>query len=295
MIQIVSSYLLIFLFSFNFSNANQVKEKTYQLYKAKNQKATLILFPGYTGGGAENTKKEFKILDKAAKNNISVLLMDFDEHVFLSQKEKKALKTDLEAIFKANDLHETNIFIGGFSSGGNVTLLLSDYLVQSKSNLIPKGIFVVDSPVDLLKIYEISQKNVLNSKRQESVEESKWIVANFDKDFGNPEYDNSKYQQNAPFTAKKNNIDNLLNLKNIKIRLYSEPDLDWWKDKNGNDYEDLNAYSLSKLAETLKTYQFKNVEVINTKNKGIRANGERHPHSWSIVDVDNLIVWMRKK
>ncbi|MDX6747060.1 hypothetical protein SHK09_09685 [Polaribacter sp. PL03] len=35
-----------------------------------------------------------------------------------------------------------------------------------------------------------------------------------------------------------------------------------------------------------------NIKLINTKNRGYRANGERHPHSWSIVDEKDLINWI---
>ena len=50
---------------------------------------------------------------------------------------------------------------------------------------------------------------------------------------------------------------------------------------------------------TLKNYQKlktefgnKNIELIKTENKGYRANGERHPHSWAIVNEKDLINWM---
>jgi hypothetical protein len=42
----------------------------------------------------------------------------------------------------------------------------------------------------------------------------------------------------------------------------------------------------------LKKDGFKHVELITTENKGYRANGQRHPHSWSIVDGKDLIKWM---
>jgi hypothetical protein len=42
----------------------------------------------------------------------------------------------------------------------------------------------------------------------------------------------------------------------------------------------------------LKKSNFKQVEYISTENKGYRANGDRHPHSWSIVDKDKLVEWI---
>ncbi len=300
----MTKYIIAFVFLFLAScnskkheeiEKNGIKEKSFELFTVKNQKGTLILFPGFGGGGSENTKSEFKILDTAAKNNFSVLLMDFDHHVFLKETEKVSLKQELESVFNKYKLNYENIYIGGFSAGGNISLLLSDYLIETKSGVIPEGVFIVDSPIDLLKIYGVSEKNIINNLNPETVDESKWIVENFNIDFGNPKKGIEKYELNAPFTCETSNISNLEHLKNTKIRLYTEPDVTWWKNRNGNDYEDMNAFSIEKMAEEMKKKQFSNVEVIKTKNKGYRANGNRHPHSWSIVDVNNLMNWMSVK
>lgn len=60
------------------------------------------------------------------------------------------------------------------------------------------------------------------------------------------------------------------------------------------DYEQMNAYYIKNLSEKLNDSEFKSVEYIPTKDKGYRANGERHPHSWTIVDINDLINWMLK-
>lgn len=46
------------------------------------------------------------------------------------------------------------------------------------------------------------------------------------------------------------------------------------------------------MSEVLKENEFRYVEYIPTENKGYRSNGERHPHSWSIVDGTDLVNWM---
>lgn len=297
MIRYLIIIVFIFLTSCNSKNAQEterlkIKEETFELFRAKTPKGTLIIFPGFGGGGSENTKSEFKILDIAAKNNFSVVLMDFDHHVFLKDLEKEALKNELESIFNQYKLNKEKIYIGGFSAGGNVSLLLSDYLIKKKSNIAPEGVFIVDSPIDLLSIYQVSEKNITNNFNAESVEESKWIVENFNANFGDPKKDIKEYELNSPFTLKTNNISNLKHLRNTKIRLYTEPDIEWWKSYNNNDYKDLNAFSIAKLTEVLKSNQFTSVQEIRTKNKGYRANGNRHPHSWSIVEQNNLMSWM---
>ena len=58
------------------------------------------------------------------------------------------------------------------------------------------------------------------------------------------------------------------------------------------DYDQMNSFYIERLSAVLKKSSFRTIEYIKTENKGYRANGERHPHSWSIVDVDELIEWM---
>ena len=91
---------------------------------------------------------------------------------------------------------------------------------------------------------------------------------------------------------KTDNTHNISELKNTKIRLYTEPDTLWWQQNRMAAYEQTNAFYIKNLAESLKAKQFKDVVYIATENKGYRANGERHPHSWSIVDEKNLMQWI---
>jgi hypothetical protein len=58
----------------------------------------------------------------------------------------------------------------------------------------------------------------------------------------------------------------------------------------------LNAYYIEQLAIQLKAeFGDKNIELIQTKNRSYRSKGQRHPHSWSIVDEEELIRWILSK
>ncbi len=271
-----------------------IKTPKFELLKAENQKGLLILFPCFPCD-AENTLSEFKIAEISVKNDFSVLVMNLNQRLYLNLKEKKELEKQLTSIVKEQNLAEKNIFIGGFSSGGNVSLLISNYLVENKSQIQPKGVFIVDSPIDLLGLYETAEKNLKLNFSESSIQESTWIKNMFDKEFGDPSNEIIKYEENSPYTFKTENIDNLKGLEKLKIRFYTEPDLKWWKEYAKNEYEDLNAFYIQKLSAKLKIeFGEDNVELINTENRGYRANGERHPHSWSIVNEKELINWMLK-
>lgn len=269
-----------------------IKTSEFELIKSENQKGLLILFPCFPCN-AENTLSEFEIAEISVKNDFSVLAMNLNQRLYLNQKEKQELAEQLTKIVREQNLSEKNIFVGGFSSGGNVSLLICDYLKKNKRQIQPKGVFIVDSPIDLLGLYRTSEKNLKLNFSESSIQESAWIKDLFDTEFGNPISGIDNYEQNSPYTFEKENIDNLKGLEHLKIRFYTEPDLKWWNQHAKNDYEDLNAFYIQKLSDKLKIeFGNKNVEMIKTKNKGYRKNGERHPHSWSIVNGKDLVNWM---
>jgi hypothetical protein len=274
----------------------EIIKEDYELYKPnKEVKAVLILFGGYPET-AEDIKREFKILDIARKNNIAVILSNFNQKLWLEENEKHKLAKSLQDIIVANQLPTDNIFIGGFSSGGVVSLLISNFIVGMKQFYIdPKGVFIVDSPIDLVALYKSSEKNIDRNFSEPSIQESTWLLETLGSNFGNPKDDIKKYEDKAVFTFSTDNTSNLKKLKRTKIRLYTEPDTLWWKKNRMADYEQMNAFYIKKLSESLKIKGFEKVEYISTENKGYRANGERHPHSWAIVDKNDLMNWILTK
>jgi len=264
----------------------------YELFKpTKSLESVLVLFGGYPEK-AEDIKREFKILDTAKENGIAVVFMNYNQKLWLEENEKQKLAEQLHNIFEENNLPKTRTFFGGFSSGGNVALLIGNFLTQQNSEMTPKGVFVVDSPIDLVALYKSSEKNVERDYSAPSVQESKWLLETLGKKFGSPNNSMSNYENYSIFTSETDNFDNIHNLKNVKIRFYSEPDTLWWRQNRMADFDQMNAYYLEQLSELLKKAGFKQVEYIATENKGYRANGQRHPHSWSIVDKKELIEWI---
>lgn len=271
----------------------EIKNDNYELSKpAENIRKVLVLFGGYPEQ-PEDIKREFKILENAKRNDIAVIYMNYNQKLWLEENEKQKLAEQLQNIFIENKLPTIGTYIGGFSSGGNMALLISSFLTKNKEfNLEPKGVFIVDSPIDLLALYKSAEKNIKRNFSEPSVQEANWLIENLEENFGNPKNNLSKYEKNSVFTSRTNSINNLKNLKNTKIRLYTEPDTLWWKKNRMADYDQMNAYYIKQLSESLKKSGFGRVEYMPTENKGYRANGERHPHSWSIIDKKELIKWI---
>ena len=267
----------------------------FELFIPENQESLLILFPCFPCD-AGNTQAEFKILELAIENKVAVIFMNFNQHLWLSQNEKISLETTLRKAISEFDLNTSNTFIGGFSGGGNVTMLLGNYLKSTASSIQPMGIFIVDAPIDLMALYKNALKNIDKNFSEVAVNEATWIRNRFDNEFGIGDTSYKYYAMNSPFLFESNAVQNLSSLHEVKIRFYTEPDTTWWKENRLAEYEDMNAFYIEQLSIKLKEmYGDSWISLIQTKNKGYRANGERHPHSWAIVDPIDLIKWITEE
>jgi hypothetical protein len=289
---------ILLIFACKTENKNTVLAKNetiitadYELSKVKDSKALLIVFPG-GGSSAKETKRDFKILTAAAKNNISVLLMNYGGKLWMENEDKVELSEKIQQTISENNLKTDNIIIGGMSIGGTVAITIGDYLQKNSISIKPKGVFVVDSPIDLYALYESSEKDIKRTDfSEERLGEPRWIVSYFKEKFGEEEL-LSNIQKVSPFTLKTENISNIQHLKNTKLRFYTEPDTLWLQKNRQTDFESSNAYTLQKIDAVLENKNWEKAELIQTKNKGYRSDGERNPHSWSIVDIDDLITWI---
>lgn len=268
---------------------NLIISNDYELILPEEQDDLLILFPCFPCD-AEHTQAEFNIYEMAANQNIAVLSMNFNQHLWLTDEESKQLEQLIISTIQEYKIDSKNTFIGGYSSGGNVSLLLTDYLQSTHSVIQPKGIFVVDSPVDLFGLYKNAQNNLKQNFSEVAVNEANSIINYFDSKFDN---ENINFENTSPYLFKTNSTKNLSNLKDIKVRFYSEPDTTWWRENRDTDYEDMNAFYIEALVKDLQLkYGEQSIKYIQTQNKGFKSNGDRHPHSWSIVDQNDLINWM---
>ena len=269
------------------------EKEHYHILKPTNKAdAVLFLFGGYPET-PKQIQQEFDIKSLAVSHNVTVIYMNYNMKLWLETEDKKLLSKRMSSIIKENKLASKNIFIGGFSSGGNVAFLIGNYLSE---NIVlgfkPKGIFLIDSPIDLVALYKSSVKNIVRDFSDVSVNESTHLIETLSSRFGNPTDGFKNYEQHSVFTSLTDNIKNLAYLKNTKIRLYTEPDYEWWKTNRRSDPDQLNAFYIQKLSSILKENNFENVEYIPTEDKGFRSNGVRHPHSWSIVEKEEFMKWL---
>jgi hypothetical protein len=268
-----------------------IKGANYELKISNNQKSVLIVFPCFPCD-IKNTKAEALFLKDIEKEGITTLLLDYNQKLFLTEPEKIDLAKTLNSILNNNKVVNENIYIGGFSSGGNMAIILSNFLLKTKNSISPKGVFAIDSPVDLEQLYKNALIDIKKNANSEAAEEGKFIVELLDDKIGRLNKYYEKYKLLSPYLFSCNATNNIEYLKDIKTRLYSEPALDWQLKIKNRKYEELNCYQVEKLHNSLLNLGSKKIEFIKTEKLGMRSNGERNPHSWSIVERESFIKWI---
>ena len=177
-------------------------------------------------------KQEFQILNSTENSEVAVLLLNYNQKLWLTDIDKYELASRLQNIIEQHQLPSDNIVIGGFSSGSNVSVFISNCIIEMKQFYIdPKAVFLIDSPIDLAALYIASEKNITRKFSAPSVQESQWIIQTLDSNFGSLHQRLEPYEKEAVFTAISNNTSNLANLKNTRLRFYTEPDTSWWRKK----------------------------------------------------------------
>jgi len=272
------------------SSEIELNNNDYLLIKSNDEKAVLVLFPCFPCD-SEHTLKEANFIEELTKNSISVVLLNENQKLYLQNSEKENLNNLIESIFKENNLTQNNISIGGFSSGGNLAIQMASYLSEN-STLKISSVFAVDSPIDLVQLYNNCVLDVERNVKAEAVSEGEFIVDLFNENLGNPNESLVNFIGKSNFIQSEKNQPILDKLDQVKIRFYAEPDTVWQKENRERNFENLNAFQLENAHNYLVNKGHFNTELIFTEDKGIRSNGQKHPHSWSIVEGSSLKNWI---
>ena len=250
-------------------------------------RATLVLFPCFSCDAAD-TQAESAIPEEALRQDVAVVLMELNGRVFLSEQEVNVLSDTLEGIVRTHRLEQLPVVLGGFSSGGNVaTLLAKDLVTRPRGSLDIRGLFVVDSPLDLAHLYRSAERHV-DHPVEAAAQEARMVVRLLDTSLGDPQDSIACYRNASPIGDDREGLAPLLPLA---VRLYTEPDTTWWREQRGYAWEELNAARLVELDSQLKAMGHARCELILTEGRGVQR-GVRHPHAWSIVEEEDLVRWV---
>jgi esterase/lipase len=254
----------------------------------------IFLLPGF-GETAERVLQQTELPKKLAQNGILTIIPTFQDGVLsfgvdsLSQRSFDRILKDVNSKYK---LINQKFYIGGYSIGGSCTIKYAE-----NATFKPNAIFAIDPPLDFERVYNSAKRDIRLSTDNKPYQENLYIIERLEKEIGGrPATHLTEYFKFSPYSFSDTTQTAIKKLTKMPLRIYTEPDINWWMKERRADFTSMNSTECSAFINELNRLGNKNAKLITTQNKGFRKpNNNRHPHSWSIVDNDELIKWLLKQ
>ena len=313
--KIIMNRLVILLLTILFfgvtSNAQKVynpkMEKVFLDEKDTTKNCYTIIYPpklpytGYIflmagfGETAEAVLEQTDLPKQLALNGILTIIPTFQDGVLsfgVDSLSQRSFNRILKDVTSKHQLKDKKFYVGGFSIGGSCAIKYAE-----NAAFKPAAVFAIDSPLDFERFYNSAKRDIRLSKDGEANPENIYIIGRLEKEIGgNPTTHLAEYYKISAYSFSDTTQTEIKKLYNIPLRIYTEPDINWWLQERQADFMSMNAAESSAMINELKRLGNTKAELIITQNKGYRKpDNRRHPHSWSIVDNDELIQWLLKQ
>lgn len=207
---------------------------------------------------------------------------------------QRSLKEILQNATSKYRLIGSRIYLGGFSIGGSCVIKYAETAVAEGSAIRPAAVFAIDPPLDFERYYNSCKRGVRLTKQAQPNQEQAYMIKRIEWEMrGTPQTASSNYRALSPYSFSDTSQAAIRNLTATPVRIYTEPDVGWWLANRGTDFSGMNALDGSAMINELNRLGNANAVLITTSEKGFRQPGnKRHPHSWSIVDSNELVKWL---
>ncbi|MBS1564068.1 MAG: hypothetical protein JST39_06750, partial [Bacteroidetes bacterium] len=276
------------------------KDSTYGYYvtihpSSRNIQAALVLLDGY-GGNADNFFPETKIQNVAYANEILTICIPTGTRLYADAAMLDLMNRILSEVREKYGLRKDQFAIGGMSSGGTIALRYAELCHEKPDFAItPRAVFDVDSPLDLLELYRSGQRELKKDFKGWWLGESQMILDRFDKELGRADGDLAGYKAVSPFINSIEGPGNEKWLQKVAVRSYHDVDVNWFIKNRRRSLYETNMLQASAFINRLALQGNESADFVSSRIQGRRANGQRHPHSWNIVDEIDLIQWLREQ
>lgn len=254
----------------------------------------LVLLAGF-GQIPENTAPETKLHNVAFANNILTVFWAGGNKLYADSITQIKLTNVINDILARYKVKSDAFVLGGYSAGGMIAMRYVELCNEfpDKFPIQPKGVFTVDSPIDIFTIYEQLEEIAKNKYSDLAVEEAVRAMEYIKNDYGVPKENVSTYAGLTAFSMNKEYSQNERWLKNTAVRTYHDVDIAWRIINRNQTVHGSNYEVTAELINRLVLMGNDKAEFMQTFQTGYRSNGQRHPHSWSIVNEVELIQWMK--
>lgn len=265
-----------------------------KLVPEKPIRGVVVVLPG-AGETLKDVITQTPLPRLAVKNGLLVVLPSVNWGTSTFLREKEFLDVVLRQVASQHGVSPGQFVFVGFSGGAMLGLRYAEMANENTAGtfLKPRAIIGIDPPLDYAHLWLHSQHDVERNVSEAAVAESKWILESYRQEFGgSPQEVPAAYRQHSIFSHDQPDGGNARYLLTTPIRLYTEPDVAWQLKNRQRDFYDMNAPDISALINLLQLKGNRQAELVVTHNKGIRPNGVRHPHSWSIMEPNAALNWI---
>ncbi len=282
---------------YNFEQ-NESNELFYIQFIPKGKpKACLVILPG-AGELIDNVIQQINLHKLAIEKDILVVFPSLNWGTTKFIEEHKFLDKVFKSVIQQYQIPKNKFIIGGLSGGGMVSLRYAERANENIKNTYvkPKAVFAIDSPLDFSHLYQQSVRDIERDISEAAVNESRWLIDRYNSEFGGSPNDVPlEYIKNSIYSQSEKDGGNAKFLLDTPVIIYTEPAIQWQMKNKQRDLYDLNCTDISAMVNLLQIGGNKEAEIVITHNKGIRSDGTRHPHSWSIMDSNNMLKWILRK
>lgn len=281
--------------SYTYVRDSSSTELFYSILKVQQPKGILFLLPPTAQTVDEVIAENTRLANLAAKNNIITVIPSVNYNLYLDDFTISIIDKTLREVCQKHKVSKDKIIFGGFSLGGMNAIRYTEMAYQNDSTTFakPAAVYGIDPPLDLERLYYAFQNTIERNFSKPAVQEATSYLQKIDYFFkGSPEENQTPYIENSMYSKSQDLGGNTQYLRNVPIRIYSDPDINWHLKERQNDMYGMNALDQTAMINQLQLLGNKKAELITALGKGKRLDGRRHPHSWNIAEPQDLVDWM---
>jgi hypothetical protein len=266
----------------------------YQFVPKTNLKGVLVIFPS-GGEVVENTLKQITLHKIAVEKGIVVIVPSINWGTTNREAEFIILDKLFREVVETFKIPKDKFIIGGLSGGTMLSLTYAEQAVKNpeKFFLIPKGVFALDAPLDQARFYKYCEREIEKKSFKPAVDEALWIKNNYDSIYGgSPDEFPEKYVENSIYSFDAKDGGNAKYLKNMPLLMFTDLDTDWLINERHRDLYDWNGIDIISMINQLKIMGNEQARVIVSQGKGVKLDGTKNPHAWSIMDSEVCLKWI---
>ena len=180
------------------------KDQSFSYYvmdPGKNVEGILILFPG-KGESAESVFQKTALPYELSREGFLTIVPALPYSLIADEFTIKAINQVLISQIGKHESVKPNLVLGGFSAGGSLAISLTEHYFRIDSNSTIRGVFAIDPPLDLARLYTSSQKVIQYNCISLITKEAKTTLDYLNQTMGgSPESKADEYLKLSPFSA----------------------------------------------------------------------------------------------